>query len=1098
VKKNYFLTPLQISGNAWQSLALQELLQSPPSASLHYQTQLVARQLRQRAAVRTASGGQLQLLALLNDSLRLIAGRLAGHFPDPGPEVLAAFLELYPPAEVLQGAAPQSYLQAPEAPHRQQQMICELLLLATQNDNRAAAPYRDLFHDELLQQRSRYRQRLLLLDRQLQVTPPGRTAGMSLLELLAEPLRAAPDSLAGQLDFVSQRWGTLLPSQLLERFTTALAGAAREFHRPDGGPGRPDPDPGPGLGFPAGAHGEHEPEAFSPDAAWMEQVVMLAKSTLVWLDQLSQRYAQPIQRLDQIPDAELEALAASGVNTLWLIGLWERSSASQRLKQMRGNPEAAASAYALYDYQIAAELGGEAAFQQLRQRCRDHGIRLAGDVVPNHTGLYSRWVKEHPDWYVQLEHPPYPGYRFTGPDLSPDPELGLFIEDGYYDHSDAAVVFKHLDRRNGRVRFIYHGNDGTHMPWNDTAQLDYLRADVREAVIQTILAVARRFPVIRFDAAMTLAKKHFQRLWYPLPGEPTCVPSRHEASLSKAAFDQLFPVEFWREVVDRIAAEVPDTLLLAEAFWLMEGFFVRTLGMHRVYNSAFMNMLKREENAHYRQSLKETLEFNPQILKRFVNFMNNPDEETAVEQFGKGDKYFGVAVLLATLPGLPMFGHGQLEGLTEKYGMEYRRAYRHEAVDDGFLHHHREQIFPLLRNRRLYSGVAHFQLFDFRTAFGIDEHVYAYVNGDRQQRALVLFHNRGGETSGRIQDSVPKRQHGEDRPATRSSLVQALGLPEGSRQLVRYRHHRTGLWHLARLQDWEHSGLQMTLGAYEYALLCDFSPVADSGDWQLLWRNLNGRGVADLDREYRILRTDDLQQAFARLLTPERQAALTRRLQGSKRPEFAPSFVQELNDFYRTWQEVTGLAVDPARSRQQTARLFQAVEQLAQAGRQNKPEHPFLSQLQAGLLASPAGPLTELVYPWLMLAALTAPDGQALPDDDLAWYCGECRLAATGTGTAARTTGIQLLLRYATRLHRSRQAGKPLRKLAADSQLAVLTQAAAPAAAPPALPADFRQALLLCLATLRLAAGRRLLPLPKSWAPLLNAGTRQPGKVDKT
>ena len=60
------------------------------------------------------------------------------------------------------------------------------------------------------------------------------------------------------------------------------------------------------------------------------------------------------------------------------------------------------------------------------------------------------------------------------------------------------------------------------------------------------------------------------------------------------------PVEFWREVVDRVAAEVPGTLLLAEAFWMMEGYFVRTLGMHRVYNSAFMNLLRDEDNEHYR------------------------------------------------------------------------------------------------------------------------------------------------------------------------------------------------------------------------------------------------------------------------------------------------------------------------------------------------------------------------------------------------------------------------------------------------------------------------------------------------------------------
>ena len=85
--------------------------------------------------------------------------------------------------------------------------------------------------------------------------------------------------------------------------------------------------------------------------------------------------------------------------------------------------------------------------------------------------------------------------------------MGIWLEDHYYDSSDAAVVFKREDRWSGQVRYLYHGNDGTSFPWNDTAQLDYLNAEAREAVIQTILAVARRFPVIRFDAAMVLAKR---------------------------------------------------------------------------------------------------------------------------------------------------------------------------------------------------------------------------------------------------------------------------------------------------------------------------------------------------------------------------------------------------------------------------------------------------------------------------------------------------------------------------------------------------------------------------------------------------------------
>jgi hypothetical protein len=199
--------------------------------------------------------------------------------------------------------------------------------------------------------------------------------------------------------------------------------------------------------------------------------------------------------------------------------------------------------------------------------------------------------------------------------------------------------------------------------------LNYLNPEVREAVIETILHVARQFPVIRFDAAMTLTKRHFQRLWFPEPGTGGAIPTRAEAGMTRDDFSAAMPAEFWREVVDRVAAEAPNTLLLAEAFWLLEGYFVRTLGMHRVYNSAFMVMLRDEDNAKYRQVMKNTLEFDPEVLRRFVNFMNNPDERTAVDQFGSGDKYFGVCTLMVTMPGLPMLGHGQIEGFAEKYGM---------------------------------------------------------------------------------------------------------------------------------------------------------------------------------------------------------------------------------------------------------------------------------------------------------------------------------------------------------------------------------------------------------------------------------------------
>ncbi len=118
---------------------------------------------------------------------------------------------------------------------------------------------------------------------------------------------------------------------------------------------------------------------------------------------------------------------------------------------MCGNPDAVASAYSLADYAIAGDLGGESAYQALRDKAARFGLRLASDMVPNHMGIDSSWVIEHPDWFLSLDYSPFPSYSFNGPDLSPDGRAGIFLEDHYYSRNDAAVVFKREDRSNGQV-----------------------------------------------------------------------------------------------------------------------------------------------------------------------------------------------------------------------------------------------------------------------------------------------------------------------------------------------------------------------------------------------------------------------------------------------------------------------------------------------------------------------------------------------------------------------------------------------------------------------------------------------------------------------
>ena len=766
-------------------------------------------------------------------------------------ETIAKFTDEFPPNTVYRGQqSVNEYLSGSteNTPHKQVSME-EMLLVNISNNNPALQPYKEFFDDSILRP-SAYDDSLWLLNDFLAKQPKlnsqdsaNGNSGETLYEILIAPAKASPYSLEGQLKFLLDKWAPLLGSAFVEKILRSIDFVKEEVMRH-----KVNFDFHPTLDAPTfGGHDYQEYERFSPDKDWMPRLVLLAKNTYVWLEQLSRKNQRWIKTLDQIPDEELDTMAQRGFTGLWLIGLWERSRASQRIKQRMGDGDAVASAYSLHSYDIASDLGGWDALNNLRTRAWQRGIRLSADMVPNHMGIDSTWVIEHPDWFLSVPTPPFPSYTFNSEDLSDDGRARIILEDHYYDHTDAAVVFKRFDRASGETRYIYHGNDGTSFPWNDTAQLDYSNPVVREAVIQVILHVARNFPVIRFDAAMTLAKKHIQRLWFPEPGAGGAIPSRSEHGMTRSEFDAKVPEEFWREVVDRVAAEVPDTLLLAEAFWLMEGYFVRTLGMHRVYNSAFMHMLRDEDNAKYRLAIKNTIEFDPQILKRYVNFMNNPDEKTAVEQFGNGDKYFGIATLLSTLPGLPMFGHGQVEGFREKYGMEFRKPKLDETPDEGLIRGHEWKIFPLLHRRHLFADIENFLLFDFFTANGnVDENVFAYSNRFNDERGLVIYHNKFADTRGWIKTSAAylDKSSGELR---QRSLAEGLGLPfEG---FAIFKDYVTHLEYIRPCSELWEKGLYVELGAYQHHVFMDWRFVDDE-HWELVNDNLNGAGVESMQAKF--------------------------------------------------------------------------------------------------------------------------------------------------------------------------------------------------------------------------------------------------------
>ncbi len=1030
---------------------------------IHAAEQFAARLNRSGVMAEPINAGQLLALGVIDEALnRALLHYESNYFPNAFAAalswlegqlgqstlngVLSAYCEHFPPAAVFQGQLSiEAFLAADSGgiPNRRI-MLHKVIVLWVMNQNPALRLLITLFDDSGLAEQTAYRQLIDSMHGFFEGAER-RWSGLHLFDFLRQPERAAPHSLIDQLQYIQTWWqfGIDGLALVLLRAQDLLREAVIRFDLPGPGPGPP-----PVLEY-ADAGLDEEPEQFTPDRAWMPNLVLIAKHTYVWLDQLSRQYGRSIVTLDQIPDAELDQLAAWGITGLWLIGLWERSPASERIKHLTGNKDAVASAYSIFDYQIAGRLGGDPAYQDLRSRAAARGIRLAADMVPNHTGIYSRWIVDYPERFLAVAEPPYPSYRFEGADLSPDPAVGIFLEDHYYDRTDAAVVFKRLDRRSGRSDYIYHGNDGTALPWNDTAQLDYLNPETRQAVIDMILGVARRFQVIRFDAAMTLANKHYQRLWFPEPGQGGAIPTRAAHGLTRQEFENRSQGEFWREVVDRINEEAPDTLLLAEAFWLMEGYFVRTLGMHRVYNSAFMHMLRDEENEKYRQVIKNTLAFDPEILKRFVNFMNNPDEKTAREQFGIGDKYFGICTLMVTMPGLPMFGHGQVEGFGEKYGMEFARPLQEEHADQELVARHEREIFPLLTIRSRFSEVTNFALYDFVTTSGeTDENVIAYSNGPPGQTAtLVVYNNRAGDTRGRIRLASPLATDPADsgQVESRPDLAAALGLQDAAGEYLTFRDAQRGLNYIRRTGELRDEGLYLELSWYSYQVLSQFEPVplSETDRFARLYEYLAGGGAPDLQAAWADMIYGPIRRAFRRLVEPSSRAAFQAWARGDPdAPDFIESIRPELERLVQGAGEVGADVQEGAEIRQEIEDRMQAVSRLAELVQfvQRFPSGKFRSAVEALKTALEQEASWHFLLIWNLVAPLDAAvDGADQPHFEWmrSWGLEEELVEAAGEIVSQAGTDFYQALNLVSRMGIS-QRGRAGRRAAAtlDSWIA--------------------------------------------------------------
>jgi hypothetical protein len=228
-----------------------------------------------------------------------------------------------------------------------------------------------------------------------------------------------------------------------------------------------------------------------------------------------------------------------------------------------------------------------------------------------------------------------------------------------------------------------------------------------------------------------------------------------------------------------------------------------------------------------------------------------------------------------------MFGHGQIEGFTEKYGMEYTRAYWTEEPDRGLVARHEREIFPLMRRRYLFAGVEHFRLYDFFTREGrVNEDVFAYSNRWGSERALVLYNNRYESVAGWVRTSAAFLDKAGGRGLRQESLAEGLALRREAGWFTLFRDSIRGLEYIRDSRELAEGGLYVELAGFGSHVFLGFQEVADDeyGHWRELHDSLGGRGVPDLRQELKRILLRPVLDGFSRVFNRETLDRLLARL----------------------------------------------------------------------------------------------------------------------------------------------------------------------------------------------------------------------------
>ena len=352
-------------------------------------------------------------------------------------------------------------------------------------------------------------------------------------------------------------------------------------------------------------------------------------NTRVLLTELSRGLSRPAT-LDDVPDSQLDRLAAAGFDWVWFLGVWQTGNAGrsvslenpewrrefQELLPNFSEADVCGSCFAIRSYSVHTDFGGDEALARLKERLHLRGLRLLLDFVPNHTAPDHPWVQDHPEYYVhgtedQLGREPHNYTRIT---TSRGPGVLAYGRDPYF------------------------------AGWPDTLQLNYAEPGLQEAMATELERIAGMCDGVRCDMAMLILPDVFQRTW-----------GLHAAS-------------FWPMATQRARARHPGFLFMAEVYWDLE-WTLQQQGFDYTYDKRLYDRLCEGHARPVRDHFRADMDFQ----RKSARFLENHDEPRAAAAF-QGPMHKAAAVLTFLCPGLRFFHQGQFEGYKKRIPVHVSRG----------------------------------------------------------------------------------------------------------------------------------------------------------------------------------------------------------------------------------------------------------------------------------------------------------------------------------------------------------------------------------------------------------------------------------------